>query len=200
MKKALTITLYIKEVLHDIAQRAYRLGAAAKEPALRELMVDTQDEDGEELVMRSVQNAWSNVRHLLGEYLQHEDFPEATNLLMPQERGATPDEVLYGSKGRAYEPKEPAREDNDLTLRLLVPSNFNFAMADEVAGCAHQAVVFYALADWLANVESDASTVFSTQAKTAVQALNDAINKRVRPNRPHAPQNIKHNDKTTRYE
>lgn len=158
--QSIVISLDIDEVVYDIQNKTYLTGKSRSEGDNHEQVANMQANDDEEnlnQVLRSVQCAFAQLKTKLGEYLN-----------LPAERG---DNVLM-------------ERDKALSLSLMMPSNFNSSTVDTIAAAAHQYVVSVAVCDWFTITCKKDAPEYSALAASALRAISEAVNKRVRPERP----------------
>jgi hypothetical protein len=153
--KTATVTLYVSELVFDIQNKAHLTGRSrdnAQDPSLAANM-QASDDDNEQ-IYRSIGNAFAQLKTTLSEYLQ--------------ETGTTGDNILNTSSEK-------------LVLTLSVPENFNLAAINAVTAAAHQYLVSIALFDWFTITDKADAADYAKLASDAVDSINEAINKRVRP-------------------
>lgn len=157
MKKELHITLYMSELIYDVKNKTSLTGHSrynGSNPEETANMQVNDDEDNVNQIARSIGSAFSVLKTKLSEYLS--------------EDGTTSDNEQISS------------EDN-LTLTLLLPSNFNFSAKDTVTSCLHTYIVNSAIGEWFVITnKADADTYIAT-ANASIDMLREALNKRVRP-------------------
>lgn len=109
-KKTLTVTQQVKELVYDIQNKAYLTGqareAAGKSYQVASNMQASDDDENSYQIRRSLANAFSSLKSLLGEYL-NEDNTTSDNLM-----------------------DEEIDNNGKLSLEFLLPSNYNNASAD----------------------------------------------------------------------
>ncbi len=204
MKKSIYIDLYLSELLHDIRVKAYHLSEVAKasnQLDLGDLIGDTEDEFTCQL-LRSIQSSFALLRHHLNEYVEENDSPSSNNILMRETIGQPSTDLVFGLQGKAAEPEEEEQVDNTLRLALRVPSNFNYAVKDDITTQAHCYLVNQALRDWLRNLQKEQADEYAQLAQANLQILQDAMLKRVPPCRTHLPKEkvVQPSETKTRYE
>ena len=159
-KKTITITLYISELTYDIYNKTYLVGRSLDDGTKYKEVANMQangDEENINQIMRSIGNAFTNLKAKLSEYIE--------------ENGTTSDNRLFA-------------EASDLTISLKVPSNFNQATNDTIGTILHQYIVNSAIGDWfMVTNKNDAKSYADLSASNLVE-LRKVINKRVRPERP----------------
>ena len=106
-KKTLTVTQQVKELVYDIQNKAYLTGqareAAGKSYQVASNMQASDDDENSYQIRRSLANAFSSLKSLLGEYL-NEDNTTSDNLM-----------------------DEEIDNNGKLSLEFLLPSNYNNA-------------------------------------------------------------------------
>ena len=158
-KKTITITEYMSELLYDIQNKTYLTGRSRQTGANHEEVANMQANDDDEnanQIIRSIGNAFANLKTKLSEYLVEE--------------GTTSNNVLTSS-------------EKNLTLVLQMPGNFNQATIDTISTGVHQYIVNSAIGDWFTITNKNDSSDYVTLAAANLDVIREAINKRVRPQR-----------------
>lgn len=159
-KKNLSITLHVSELIYDLQNKTYLTGRSrfiGTNPEEVANMQANEDEENENQLLRSIGNAFAYLKTRLSEYIE-ESATTASNLLLTK--------------------------DKDLTLVLVLPSNVNQATADTISSSAHQYIVNLAMGDWFTITNKADAGDYIAKADMNLQELREAINKRVRPQRP----------------
>ncbi len=157
MRKTVTITLYMTELLYDVENKTYLTGEARDNGQNYEESADMKANDDAEnrnQVMRSIGNAFGTLKTKLGEYLD--------------EAGTTANNVLTS-------------DQSNLQVVLSMPSNYNPSTKDTIATAMHQYIVNLAIAEWFNIFNKADSTEYLTMAAANLTNLREALNKRVRP-------------------
>lgn len=163
-KKTLTVVQEVKELIYDIQNKAYLTGQAREaNGASYEAASNMQASDDEEnsyQIRRSLANAFSALKSLLGEYL-HEDKTTSNNRIA-------------------------AEIDNNgkLTLEFLLPSNYNNASADSLGDGIHAYLVDVVLAEWFAITNPEGAKSYVEHSGLSLETVKRALYKRSRPERP----------------
>lgn len=164
-KKTLAVSVQVKELMFDIQNKTYLTGQAREASgamnyeAASKMQASDDDENSYQL-RRSITNAFTALKSLLGEYL--DENVTTTNNLIPQE------------------------VDNDgvLTLAFKLPSNYNNASADSLGSGIHAYIVDMAVSDWFViNNKADAAD-YAQHAGVSLETVKRALYKRSRPTRP----------------
>lgn len=157
MKKELNITLYMSELIYDVKNKTSLTGHSrynGGNPEEAANMQVSDDEDNVNQIARSIGTAFSVLKTKLSEYLTEEDTSSDN---------------------------EQISHEENLTLTLHMPSNFNFSAKDTVTSCIHSYLVNSAIGDWfIITNKADAETYIAT-ANSCIDMLREALNKRVRP-------------------
>lgn len=164
-KKTLTVTQQVKELVYDIQNKAYLTGQAREAEGKKNYeaasnMQASDDTENSYQIRRSLANAFSALKSLLGEYLS-EDKTTSDNLI--------------------------AKEiDNDgvLTLAFELPSNYNNASADSLGNGIHAYLVDMALGDWFAITNKEDAETYIAHSSVSLENVKRALYKRSRPERP----------------
>ena len=107
----MTVTQQVKELVYDIQNKAYLTGQAREAEGTKTYeaasnMQASDDDENSYQIRRSLANAFSSLKSLLGEYLQ-EDKSTSNNLI-----------------------NKEIDNDGELTLAFELPSNYNNSSAD----------------------------------------------------------------------
>lgn len=162
MKKSISITLDIAEIIFDIQNKTYLTGRSRSDALSHERVAAMQANDDEEnldQVRRSVSTALAHLKTRVGEYLTV-DATSARNSL----------QEAAGS----------------VVLLLAMPSNYNTASLEAIAAAAHDFIVARAVADWFVITDKSDASDYAEAAERALSALDVALCRRVRPRRPAA--------------
>lgn len=163
-KKTITITQKVLEIVYDIQNKAYLTGqsreADGKSFVSASNMQASDDAENGYQIRRSLANAFSTLKSNLGEYLQ-ENSSTSNNLI------------------------NTAIESNgELTLTLIMPSNYNEASVDSLGNNIHSYLVDMALTDWFAITDKEDVKVYVDHAAISLENIKRALYKRCRPSRP----------------
>ena len=126
-KKDLTVTEEVRELIYDVQNKAYLTGQAreaeGKKPyqAASNMQASDDDENSYQ-IRRSLANAFSSLKSLLGEYL-YEDRSTSNNRMISE-----------------------IDNNGQLTLAFKLPSNYNNASADSLGNGIHSYLVDRTLA------------------------------------------------------
>ena len=158
-KKTISVTLYTSELIYDVQNKTYLTGRSRQTGNNHEEVAHMQaneDEENENQILRSLGNAFANLKTKLSEYIE-ESATTATNKLLTK--------------------------NTNLTLALIMPSNFNQATNDTISAALHQYLVNSAIGDWFTITNKNDATDYVTLAAANLEELREAVNKRVRPTR-----------------
>lgn len=163
-KKTLTVTQQVKELIYDIQNKAYLTGQAREAGGMgyqaASNMQASDDDENSYQIRRSLANAFSSLKSLLGEYL-NEDKTTSDNLIY--------DEI---------------DNDGELSLEFLLPSNYNNASADSLGNGIHAYLVDMALGDWFTITNKEDAQTYITHSAVSLETVKRALYKRSRPERP----------------
>lgn len=163
-KKTLTVTQQVKELIYDIQNKAYLTGQAREAGGMgyqaASNMQASDDDENSYQIRRSLANAFSSLKSLLGEYL-NEDKTTSDNLIY--------DEIDNGG---------------ELSLEFLLPSNYNNASADSLGNGIHAYLVDMALGDWFTITNKEDAQTYITHSAVSLETVKRALYKRSRPERP----------------
>lgn len=164
-KKILTVTQKVKELIFDVQNKAYLTGQAREAEGKKTYeaasnMQASDDVENSYQIRRSLANAFSALKSLLGEYLS-EDSTTSDNLINQE-------------------------IDNDGVLKLVfeLPSNYNNASADSVGNGIHAYLVDMALGDWFAITNKEDAETYIAHSQVSLENVKRALFKRSRPERP----------------
>jgi hypothetical protein len=164
-KKTLTVTQQVKELVYDIQNKAYLTGQAREAEGKKNYeaasnMQASDDEENSYQIRRSLANAFSSLKSLLGEYLS-EDKSTSNNLI--------------------------AKEIDDngvLELAFELPSNYNNSSTDALGNGIHAYLVDMALGDWFAITNPEDAASYVQHSAISLENVKRALYKRSRPERP----------------
>lgn len=163
MKKIVIITLEVRELLHDVMNRAHLTGAARRAAGLNDVAVSkmqaSNDEEADYQIMRSVGKAFAEVKHEMGEYLQ--------------EDGTTSDNRINGA----------IELGDKLLLGLRLPSNHDNSGCDGLGALLHEYIVLRTLGEWYIITNRDEATGYAELAAIALERAKKMLYKRLRPTR-----------------
>lgn len=158
-KKVITITEYMSELVYDIQNKTYLTGRSRQTGENHEEVANMQANDDDEnsnQIIRSIGNAFANLKTKLSEYLVEE--------------GTTSNNALISG-------------EKNLVLTLQMPGNFNQATNDTISTGVHQYIVNSAIGDWFTITNKNDAADYVTLAAANLQEIREAINKRIRPKR-----------------
>lgn len=158
--------MQVKELLYDIMNKAYLTGearkAASKDQNYEEAsnMQASEDNENSYQLRRSLANAYSSLKSLLGEYLD-EDRTTTDNLIQKE-----------------------IDSDGKLSLAFKLPSNYNNASADSLGNGIHAYLVDVALAEWFTITNKPDAQDYLAHSAVSLEIVKRALYKRSRPTRP----------------
>ena len=163
-KKTLTVIQEVKELIYDIQNKAYLTGQAREAGGMgyqaASNMQASDDDENSYQIRRSLANAFSSLKSLLGEYL-NEDKTTSDNLV-----------------------NEEIDNDGQLSLEFLLPSNYNNASADSLGNGIHAYLVDMALGDWFTITNKEDAQTYISHSAVSLETVKRALYKRSRPERP----------------
>lgn len=163
-KKTLTVTQQVKELIYDIQNKAYLTGQAREAGGMgyqaASNMQASDDDENSYQIRRSLANAFSSLKSLLGEYL-NEDKTTSDNLV-----------------------NKEIDNDGELSLEFLLPSNYNNASADSLGNGIHAYLVDMALGDWFTITNKEDAQAYINHSAVSLETVKRALYKRSRPERP----------------
>ena len=158
-KKVIAITLYMSELIYDVQNKTYLTGRSRQTGTNHEEVANMQANDDDEnanQIMRSIGNAFANLKTKLSEYIN--------------ESGTSTNDKQLSSTG-------------NLTLSLNMPPNYNNASNDTISTALHQYLVNCAIGDWFTITNKNDANDYITLAAANLEQLREAVNKRMRPTR-----------------
>ena len=158
-KKIISITLYMSELIYDVQNKTYLTGRSRKTGTNHEEVANMQANDDDEnanQIMRSIGNAFANLKTKLSEYIN--------------ESGTSTNDKLISST-------------DNLTVSLNMPPNYNNASNDTISTALHQYLVNSAIGDWFTITNKNDASDYITLAAANLEQLREAVNKRMRPTR-----------------
>ena len=158
-KKVIAITLYMSELIYDVQNKTYLTGRSRQTGTNHEEVANMQANDDDEnanQLMRSIGNAFANLKTKLSEYIN--------------ESGTSTNDKQLSSTG-------------NLTLSLNMPPNYNNASNDTISTALHQYLVNSAIGDWFTITNKNDASDYITLAAANLEQLREAVNKRMRPTR-----------------
>lgn len=164
-KKTLTVTQEVKELMFDIMNKAYLTGQAREFEGTKNYEASSNMQASEDLensyqLRRSLANAFSSLKSLLGEYLD--------------ENKSTSDNII---------PKE-IDDDGQLVLAFKLPSNYNTASADSLGNGIHAYLVDMSLYEWFTITNKADAQDYLSHSTASLETVKRALYKRSRPTRP----------------
>lgn len=167
-KKTLTVTQKVEELVYDIQNKAYLTGQAREAEGKKNYeaasnMQASDDDENSYQIRRSLANAFSSLKSLLGEYLS-EDKSTSNNLINSE-----------------------IDNDGELTLAFELPSNYNNASADSLGNGIHAYLVDMALGDWFTITNKEDADTYVAHSALSLENVKRALYKRGRPERPVYP-------------
>lgn len=158
-KKVIAITLYMSELIYDVQNKTYLTGRSRQTGTNHEEVANMQANDDDEnanQIMRSIGNAFANLKTKLSEYINESDT-------------STNDKQISST--------------GNLTLSLNMPPNYNNASNDTISTALHQYLVNCAIGDWFTITNKNDASDYITLAAANLEQLREAVNKRMRPTR-----------------
>ena len=163
-KKTLTVIQEVKELIYDIQNKAYLTGQAREAGGMgyqaASNMQASDDDENSYQIRRSLANAFSSLKSLLGEYL-NEDKTTSDNLV-----------------------NKEIDNDGQLSLEFLLPPNYNNASADSLGNGIHAYLVDMALGDWFTITNKEDAQTYISHSAVSLETVKRALYKRSRPERP----------------
>ena len=149
----------MSELIYDVQNKTYLTGRSRQTGTNHEEVANMQANDDDEnanQIMRSIGNAFANLKTKLSEYIN--------------ESGTSTNDKQLSSTG-------------NLTLSLNMPPNYNNASNDTISTALHQYLVNSAIGDWFTITNKNDASDYITLAAANLEQLREAVNKRMRPTR-----------------
>lgn len=159
-KKNVTATIDMAWLLYDIMNETFLRGRTVQnDQNYKEVasLFASEDEENAEKLLRSIKKGFAEVKTELSEYLSESGL-KTNNANITAE--------------------------NDLTLDLTMPSNFNEAATAGVAEAVHDYLRNVAIADWYLVTNKQDATDYANLAQKALESIRKSVSKRSRPTRP----------------
>lgn len=178
--KSLSITLYLSEILYDIRNKAFLTGRS-RETADNQAQISWSQLSGDEpemgQIMRSVESALAVVQTKLAPYLEEitrerilrEHHPPC--MPHPEEpiELSAEDDVLMPS------------EENAITLKLLMPDNYNQAFVPALSSSIHNFIVAAVLGEWFVISHPNEAKAYLQWAEGESANIKACLEKRIKP-------------------
>jgi len=156
----------MSELIYDVQNKTYLTGRSRSTGNNHEEVAHMQANDDDEnanQIARSIGNAFANMKTQLSEFIQS--------------AGTTANNQLIS-------------QTTNLSVELVMPSNFNQAVNDTVSTAMHQYLVNCAIGDWFTITNKNDAGDYVTLAAANIEEIRNAINKRVRPTRTPTVTNL----------
>lgn len=163
-KVKVQITLYLSEIVYHIQNKTHLAGESAEGDGNFKQVADLQanmDDRNLNQVLRFVTSAANALRTKMAEFIE------------------------TGPEFSANDIQQDYDETTTLTYTLLMPTNYDASTKDDIATAAHDYVVNYAVAQWLAIKRPELSATYTQYATTNLLELRSALYKRKAPVRPY---------------
>lgn len=180
--KSLSITLYLSEILYDIRNKAFLTGRS-RETADNQAQISwsqlSSDEPEMGQIMRSVESALAVVQTKVAPYLE-----EITRERIWRER--------HPHKHCMPHPAEPIElpaeddvlmrfEDNAITMKLLMPDNYNQAFVPVLSSSIHNFIVAAVLGEWFVISYPNEAKAYLQWAEGENVNIKACLEKRIKP-------------------
>lgn len=158
-RKSLTIKLYISELIYDFQNKSHliersRLSADMDVETVSNIQASDADEDNNQ-ALRSIQTALGQLQEELGEYVSGTEY-SADNELM---------------------------KENDISIKLSLPTNYNLGLKDALASGIHDYIVNRILTDWLLITNPKDAEAYAGLSAVSMKSIHELLNRRERPKR-----------------
>lgn len=178
--KSLSITLYLSEILYDIRNKAFLTGRS-RETADNQAQISWSQLSGDEpemgQIMRSVESALAVVQTKLAPYLE-----EITRERILREHHPPcmphPEELIELS---AEDDVLMPSEENAITLKLLMPDNYNQAFVPALSSSIHNFIVAAVLGEWFVISHPNEAKAYLQWAEGESANIKACLEKRIKP-------------------
>lgn len=178
--KSLLITLYLSEILYDIRNKAFLTGRS-RETADNQAQISWSQLSGDEpemgQIMRSVESALAVVQTKLAPYLE-----EITRERILREHHPPcmphPEELIELS---AEDDVLMPSEENAITLKLLMPDNYNQAFVPALSASIHNFIVAAVLGEWFVISHPNEAKAYLQWAEGESANIKACLEKRIKP-------------------
>lgn len=165
MTQTIVVKQHVQELMYDIQNKAYLTGASREAEgsknfgAASNIQASDDEEEGYQL-KRSLANAFTALKSMLGEYLS-ENTTTSNNTI-----------------GQEID------NNGTLILSFKLPSNYNNPSADSLGNSIHAYLVDTALSEWFSITDKEDAEIYIAHAKVSLENILRALYKRSRPTRP----------------
>lgn len=153
--KKIAITLLYSELMYDVQNKTYltsRSRATGDNYETVAYMQADDDSENKNQILRSFNNALSYIYSELSRYLNNDSITTASNLLIPEE---------------------------DISIVLNMPYNFNEAATKSIAAAIHQYLVNTAIGDFFLITNKDEAAEYLSQAAVNIREMREAMNRKI---------------------
>lgn len=158
-KVHITAQLEMGELIYGVLLETYLRGRTVQNDAnYKEVasMFASEDEENADKILRSITSAVAEIKTEIGEYL------EGT------EKVSSNDSYGLG---------------DDISITLLMPSNYNQAVTKTIAAGMHDYIVYRSIADWYMVTNKEESADYMAKARVGLENMKKSLSKRSRPKR-----------------
>lgn len=164
-KVEITVREEVKELVYDVMNKAYLTGQArvaedGKNYEAASNMQASEDLENSYQIRRSIANAFSALKSLLGEYLD-------------EDKSTTDDKI-----------PEVIDNDGQLELAFKLPSNYNKSSMDSLGNGIHAYIVDMSIYEWFTITNKPDAQDYLTHSAASLEIVKRALYKRSRPTRP----------------
>lgn len=160
MSRSITITLSVKQLLFDIRNKAYLTGKTREADERIKATIQASSDDDPQM-LRAIQNAYDRVCILLGDYIADSDEDSVDNTYI-----------------------EDDSDDDDCTLTLDMPQNYNGGMSKSLATMIHDYIVSSSLREWFQLCFKADANDYVLLSNVGLEDIKSAVAKRKAPTRP----------------
>lgn len=161
VRKNLTITLYMSELIYDFQNKAYITGisrrAGGTDAEVASKMQASDDDEDVNQALRSIQGAYGQLLVELSEGLSSSEENTSTN------------ELING--------------EENIEIHLSLPSNYNLGLKDALTSNIHDYIINKSLMDWFTITNPNEAKTYEDMASTALKGIHETFNRRERPSR-----------------
>lgn len=178
--KSLSITLYLSEILYDIRNKAFLTGRS-RETADNQAQISWSQLSGDKpemgQIMRSVESALAVVQTKLAPYLEEITRERILRKHHPPCMPHPEEPIELSAEDDVLMPSE----ENAITLKLLMPDNYNQAFVPALSASIHNFIVAAVLGEWFVISHPNEAKAYLQWAEGESANIKACLEKRIKP-------------------
>ena len=178
--KSLSITLYLSEILYDIRNKAFLTGRS-RETADNQAQISWSQLSGDKpemgQIMRSVESALAVVQTKLAPYLEEITRERILRKHHPPCMPHPEEPIELSAEDDVLMPSE----ENAITLKLLMPDNYNQAFVPVLSSSIHNFIVAAVLGEWFVISHPNEAKAYLQWAEGESANIKACLEKRIKP-------------------